>query len=138
VVQVVETYAKGGVPKLVEALDAVDVGKSTGLPVAPVMIYGDDVTHVITEEGIAYLYKARDLQERREALAAIAGVSPIAGKHDPKREERLRRDGLVATPADLKVSPSDAKRSLLAAKSIDDLVTWSGGLYNPPATFRSW
>ncbi|MGI5141735.1 MULTISPECIES: malonate decarboxylase subunit alpha [unclassified Streptomyces] len=138
VVQVVETYAKGGVPKLVEALDAVDVGKSAGLPVAPVMIYGDDVTHVITEEGIAYLYKARDLQERREALAAIAGVSPIAGKHDPKREERLRRDGLIATPADLEVSPSDAKRSLLAAKSIDDLVTWSGGLYNPPATFRSW
>lgn len=138
VVQTVETYAKGGVPKLVESLDAVDVGKTAGLPVAPVMIYGDDVTHVITEEGIAYLYKARDLEERREALAAIAGVSPIAGKHDPRREERLRRDGLIATPADLKVNPADAKRSLLAAKSIDDLVTWSGGLYNPPAKFRSW
>ena len=24
------------------------------------MIYGDDVTHVMTEEGVAYLYKARD------------------------------------------------------------------------------
>ncbi|MEV5178065.1 malonate decarboxylase subunit alpha, partial [Streptomyces flaveolus] len=138
VVQTVETYAKGGVPKLVESLDAVDVGKSAGLPVAPVMIYGDDVTHVITEEGIAYLYKARDLEERREALAAVAGVSPIAGKHDPQREERLRRDGLVAFPSDLKVAPGDARRSLLAAKSIEDLVTWSGGLYEPPAKFRSW
>ncbi|MFJ2112611.1 MULTISPECIES: malonate decarboxylase subunit alpha [unclassified Streptomyces] len=138
VVQIVETYAKGGVPKLVDSLDAVAVGKSAGLPVAPVMIYGDDVTHVITEEGIAYLYKARDLQERREALAAVAGVSPIAGRHDPRREERLRRDGLIATPADLKVNPADAKRSLLAAKSIDDLVTWSGGLYRPPTKFRSW
>jgi malonate decarboxylase alpha subunit len=138
VVQTVETYAKGGVPKLVESLDAVEVGRSAKLPVAPVMIYGDDVTHVITEEGIAYLYKARDLQERREALAAIAGVSPIAGQHDPKQEDRLRRDGLIATPADLKVNPTDAKRSLLAARSIDDLVTWSGGLYNPPTKFRSW
>ncbi|PQQ43073.1 Malonate decarboxylase alpha subunit, partial [Klebsiella pneumoniae] len=26
------------------------------MPLAPVMIYGDDVTHVLTEEGIAYLY----------------------------------------------------------------------------------
>jgi malonate decarboxylase alpha subunit len=138
VVQTVETYATGGVPKLVESLDAVDVGRDGDLPVAPVMIYGDDVTHVITEEGVAYLYKARDLEERREALAAIAGVSPIAGMHDPKKEERLRRDGLIATPADLKINPAHAHRSLLAAKSIEDLVTWSGGLYNPPAKFRSW
>jgi malonate decarboxylase alpha subunit len=32
----------------------------------------------------------------------------------------------------------DAKRSLLAAKSIEDLVAWSGGLYKPPARFKSW
>ncbi|HAB74971.1 MAG TPA: hypothetical protein DCE46_12620, partial [Pantoea sp.] len=28
--------------------------------------------------------------------------------------------------------------SLLAAGSVADLVEWSGGLYNPPAKFRSW
>ena len=27
---------------------------------------------------------------------------------------------------------------LLAAKNIADLVTWSDGLYQPPAKFRSW
>nr|WP_273956301.1 malonate decarboxylase subunit alpha [Escherichia coli] len=27
---------------------------------------------------------------------------------------------------------------MLAAKSISDLVEWSGGLYEPPARFRSW
>ncbi|MBF3329115.1 hypothetical protein HKW68_40630, partial [Pseudomonas aeruginosa] len=27
---------------------------------------------------------------------------------------------------------------LLAAKSIAELVEWSGGLYQPPARFRSW
>jgi len=55
VVQMVETYQAGGKPTFIEKLDAVDVGKDSGMPLAPVMIYGDDVTHVLTEEGIAYL-----------------------------------------------------------------------------------
>ena len=138
VVQMVETYAKGGVPVFVESLDAVRVGKESGFPIAPVMIYGDDVTHVVTEEGIAYLYKSSSLEERRAALAAVAGVSPIGVKSDPKRVQKLRRDGLVAFPEDLQVSRNDAKRSLLAARSVEDLVAWSGNLYDPPAKFRSW
>jgi malonate decarboxylase alpha subunit len=138
VVQMVETYAKGGVPAFVETLDAIEVGKKNSLPVAPVMIYGDDVTHVVTEEGVAYLFKARDLEERRAALAAIAGVSPVGLRSKPERVRRLRRDGLVAFPEDLGVGVLDAKRSLLAAQSIDDLVLWSGGLYRPPAKFQSW
>jgi malonate decarboxylase alpha subunit len=138
VVQMVETYQKGGIPAFVESLDAVKVGREAGMAIAPVMIYGDDVTHVVTEEGVAYLYKCGDLTERRSALAAIAGVTPIGLRHDARRTEKLRRDGLVAFPEDLGVRPLDAKRSLLAAKSIEDLVAWSGGLYQPPARFRSW
>src|ERR1700730_16081706 len=117
-VQMVETYQKGGVPAFVESLDAVKVGRDAGMAIAPIMIYGDDVTHVVTEEGVAYLYKTGDLGERRSALAAIAGVTPIGLRHDPKRTEKLRRDGLVAFPGDLGVRSLDAKRSLLAAKSI--------------------
>jgi len=138
VVQMVETYAKGGTPVFVESLDAAKVGKDSGFPIAPIMIYGDDVTHVVTEEGIAYLYKSSSLEERRAALAAVAGVSPIGLKSDPKRVEKLRRDGIVAFPEDLQVSRNDAKRSLLAARSVEDLVAWSGNLYKPPAQFRSW
>jgi malonate decarboxylase alpha subunit len=41
----------------VQTLDAIAVGREAGLPVPPIMIYGDDVTHVVTEEGIAYLYR---------------------------------------------------------------------------------
>ena len=138
VVQVVETYGKGGTPVFVESLDAVKVGKDSGFPVAPIMIYGDDVTHVVTEEGIACLYRASNLEERREALAAVAGVSPIGRKSNPKRVEKLRRDGVVAFPEDVQVSRNDAKRSLLAARSMQDLIAWSGNLYKPPAQFRSW
>jgi malonate decarboxylase alpha subunit len=138
VVQMVETYAEGGVPAFVETLDAIEVGRRNSLPVAPVMIYGDDVTHVVTEEGIAYLFKASGLEERRAALAAIAGVSPIGLRSKPERVHQLRRDGLVAYPEDLGVHVLDAKRSLLAAQSIGDLVDWSGGLYDPPSKFKSW
>jgi malonate decarboxylase alpha subunit len=137
VVQMVETFGPGGEPRFVESLDAARVGQDAGLPVAPVMVYGDDVTHVVTEEGVAYLYRARSLEERRAALAAVAGVSPIGRAHDRRKDERLRKDGLVAFPEDLGVRRADARRSLLAAHSIGDLVEWSGGLYKPPERFWS-
>jgi malonate decarboxylase alpha subunit len=138
VVQIVETFQSSGVPTFVESLDALEVGKSAGMPIPPVMIYGDDVSHVVTEEGVAYLYKTDSLEDRKAALAAIAGVTPLGRNADPGALERLRRDGLVALPSDLKVDASLATRSLLAARSIGDLVAWSGGLYEPPAKFRNW
>jgi len=138
VVQMVETFQAGGKPTFVESLDAVQVARDSGMPLAPVMIYGDDVTHVLTEEGIAYLYKARSLEERRAMLAAVAGVTPVGLRHDPAATRRMRSDGLIALPEDLGVQRSQATRSLLAAKSMADLVDWSGGLYQPPARFRSW
>ncbi|KUI26905.1 malonate decarboxylase subunit alpha [Mycobacterium sp. GA-2829] len=138
VVQIAQTFRNGGIPTFVETLDAVDVGRHAGMPVSPVMIYGDDVTHVVTEEGVAYLYKAPTLADRRDALAAVAGVTELGRAADARRVEQLRADGLVAYPEDLEVSARDADRSLLAARSISDLVAWSGGLYDPPARFRDW
>jgi len=138
VVQTVETFSKGGVPAFVETLDAVEVGRKAGMPVTPIMIYGDDVSHVVTEEGIAYLYKAEGNEERRRALAAVAGVSPIGLKAKPEETAELRRKGIVAYPEDIGVQRLQANRSLLAARSMEDLVAWSGGLYQPPAKFRNW
>jgi len=138
VVQMVETFKKGGTPTLVDCLDAVEVGRKSRMPIAPVMIYGDDVSHVVSEEGIAYLYKAEGREERRAALAAIAGATPIGMRADPARSAALRARGIVAYPEDVGVRRLQASRSLLAARSIDDLVAWSGGLYAPPARFRCW
>jgi malonate decarboxylase alpha subunit len=138
VVQLVETFNRGGVPALVDSLEAVQVGREAGMPIAPVMIYGDDVSHVVSEEGIAYLYKAEGAEERRAALAGIAGATSIGRRADPKRSASLRARGLIAYPEDLGVRRGEARRSLLAARSIEDLVAWSGGLYRPPARFRSW
>ena len=138
VVQLVETFSRGGVPALVESLEAVQVGRDSGFAIAPVMIYGDDVSHVVSEEGIAYLYKAEGQEERRAALAAIAGATEIGRRAEPRRTASLRARGLIAYPEDLGVRRGEARRSLLAARSIEDLVAWSGGLYKPPARFRNW
>ncbi|CAG9001634.1 MAG: Acetyl-S-ACP:malonate ACP transferase [Candidatus Celerinatantimonas neptuna] len=138
VVQCVETHQAGNKPTFVETLDAVDVAKQAGMPLAPVMIYGDDVTHMLTEEGIAYLYMAKSEQERRDMIAAVAGITDIGMRIDRKKVQALRAEGKVVFPEDLGIRRTDATRSLLAAGSISELVDWSGGLYQPPAKFRSW
>lgn len=138
VVQMVETFQAGSKPTFVEKLEAIDVAKESGMPLAPVMIYGDDVTHVLTEEGIAYLYRATSLEERRAMVASVAGITDIGLGVDAKRVAQLRREGKVAFPEDLDIRRTDARRSLLAAGGVADLVEWSGGLYQPPAKFRSW
>jgi len=137
VVQLVQTHGKGGAPALVDSLDAVEVGRRAGFPIAPVMIYGDDVSHVVSEVGIAYLYRAQGVEERRAALAAIAGTTPIGLRADPQRTASLRARGVVAYPQDLGIERTEARKSLLAAQSLEDLARWSGGLYRPPAQLRA-
>jgi malonate decarboxylase alpha subunit len=102
------------------------------------MVYGEDVTHIVTEEGIAYLYKADGMAERRAAVRAVAGVTEVGLKSDRKQAAELRSKGIIAYPEDIGVRRSDATRSLLSARSMKDLVTWSGGLYKPPIRFRNW
>jgi malonate decarboxylase alpha subunit len=138
VVQTVETFQNGNTPVFVDTLDAVEVAKKSGLATAPVMIYGDDVSHVVTEEGIAYIYKAEGEQERRDALSAIAGVTSVGQQATAATIQSLREKGVVAYPEDLGIQRTQAKRSLLAAKNVQDLVEQSGGLYNPPAKFKNW
>ena len=138
VVQLVQTFRESGRPTFVDELDAVELARNFGFALPPVMIYGDDVTHVVTEDGVAYLYRARNIDERREALAAIAGATPVGMMRSAARVGELRAAGIVAFPEDLGVQRRDARRSLLAARTMRDLVTWSDGLYDPPARFRSW
>ena len=138
VVQLVQSFRDGMAPTFVETLDAVEVGKIAGLPLPPVMIYGDDVTHVVTEEGVAYLYLAKDADERRAALSAVAGITPLGMESSAEKSTHLRKRGIVAFPEDLGVRRTDARRSLLAAHNMREIVEWSDGLYDPPARFRSW
>ena len=125
-------------PGFVERLDAWTLRETAGLALPPVMIYGDDVTHIVTEVGIAYLHKCRDLEERRAAIRAVAGYTEIGMQADPRQTKDLRRRGIVKMPADLEINPAKAKRSLLAAQTVRDLVDWSGGLYHPPGKFKNW
>ena len=136
VVQMVQTHQPNGAPSFVERLDAFELAASAGFALPPVMIYGDDVTHVITERGVANLLRCRSPLEREAALRAVAGDTDFGKRQSLETTDSLRRRGLVMLPSDLGVDVATVTRDWLAAKSIDDLVTASGGLYEPPAKFR--
>ena len=138
VVQIGETFGEKNAPLFVERLDALALAEKLKLDLAPVMIYGDDVTHIVTEEGIANLLLCRDKDEREQAIRGVAGFTDVGRARDRKAVQHLRERGVIRRPEDLGIDPLDADRSLLAARSIKDLVHWSGGLYAPPSQFRNW
>jgi malonate decarboxylase alpha subunit len=138
VVQIGETFGDGNVSLFVERLDALELAEKLDLELAPVMVYGDDVTHIVTEEGIANLLLCRNRDEREQAIRGVAGYTEIGRQRDAKMVQRLRERGVVQRPEDLGIDPLDADRRLLAARSIKDLMLASGGLYRPPSRFRNW
>lgn len=135
VVQMLKSKSKFG-PAFLPELSAVKIGKDNGMAAPPVMIYGEDVTHTVSEQGIAYLYNARTPQERMKMLAAIAQGTPLGEKITAEEIADLRKKGFVAYPEDLQIDRAQATRDLLVAKNLDDLVKISGGLYKIPEKFK--
>ncbi|MBK1838727.1 malonate decarboxylase subunit alpha [Azospirillum sp. YIM B02556] len=138
VVQMVETFREHMQPAFVDRLDAWDLAESAGMELPPVMIYGDDVTHILTEEGIANLLLCRTDEEREQAIRGVAGYTPVGRGRDRRMVENLRDRGIIRRAEDLGIDKRMATRDLLAARSVKDLVRASGGLYDPPKRFRNW
>ncbi len=138
VVQICETFGNNHEPTFVERLDALTLSDRLHLDLAPIMIYGDDLTHIVTEEGIANLLLCRDGEEREQAIRGVAGYTEVGRGRDATMVDRLRGRGVIRRPEDLGIDPLDADRRLLAARSIKDLMLASGGLYEPPSRFRNW
>ncbi len=138
VVQMVESFREKMSPTFTEKLDAWQLMEDLSLDLPPVMIYGDDVTQIVTEEGIAHLHKCSNPQEREQAVRGVAGFTAVGMKRDQRAVDNLRDRGVIQRPEDIGVDVSLATRDLLAAKSMKDLVRWSGNLYQPPNRFRNW
>lgn len=138
VVQIVETFGEKMVPTFVEQLGSLQLAEALRLPLPPVMIYGDDVSHIVTEEGIANLLLCRTAAEREQAIRGVAGYTSVGRARDRTAVEDLRARKVIQRSEDLGIDPLDAHKSLLAARSIKDLMHWSGNLYDPPAKFRNW
>ncbi len=138
VVQMVESFREKMSPTFTEKLDAWQLQRDLALELPPVMIYGDDVTQVVTEEGIAHLHRCKTVEEREQAVRGVAGFTPVGMARDHRAVENLRDRGIVQRPEDIGVDVSLATRDLLAARSMKDLVRWSGNLYQPPNRFRNW
>ncbi len=138
VVQMVETFREHMQPAFVDKLDAWQLAEQSGMPLPPIMIYGDDVTHILTEEGLANLLLCRTDDEREQAIRGVAGYTPVGLARDRRMVESLRARGIIRRPADMGIDPRHATRNLLAARSMRELVHASGGLYRPPTRFRNW
>jgi malonate decarboxylase alpha subunit len=138
VVQMVQTFGDKMQPTFVEKLDAWQLQREFDLDLPPVMVYGEDVTHLVTEEGIAHLHRCATLAEREQAIRGVAGYTGVGMARDRSAVERLRERGIVQRATDIGVDARQATRDLLAARSVKDLVRWSGGLYDPPKRFRNW
>ena len=138
VVQMVETFREHMAPAFVDKLDAWQLAEQAGMAIPPVMIYGDDVSHILTEEGIANLLLCRTDEEREQAIRGVAGYTPVGMGRDKRMVENLRDRGIIRRPEDLGIDKRMATRDLLAAKNMKGLVRASGGLYDPPKRFRNW
>ena len=106
VVQIAQTFRAGGIPTFVETLDAVDVGKAGRHAVAA----GDDLRrrrHPRRHRGGRRLPVQGALAGRPACRAGRdRRASPRSGgTADARQTERLRRDGLVAFPEDLRSRP---------------------------------
>ncbi|MCD6579745.1 malonate decarboxylase subunit alpha [bacterium] len=133
VVQITPTVSeKKGIPVFKKELDAMELYKEGFFNAPPIMISGDQVTHIVTEKGIAYLDKCRDIESRMAAVAAIAGDTDVGRSISKKEIAKLREEKKVQTPEDLGIDKKRANNKLLAARSIKELEKLSGGLYKCP------
>ncbi|MBA4388581.1 MAG: malonate decarboxylase subunit alpha [Verrucomicrobia bacterium] len=137
VVQVAPTVSeKKKIPVFVDELDAMAMAAEGLFDVAPVMIAGEQLTHLVTEAGIAVLHACPDVETRMQAIAAIAGDTPVGRTAKPDISNKLRRAGILRTADDLGVDRARANASLLAAHNLEDLEKASGGLYRIPDSLR--
>ena len=120
----------------VPELDAIAIGRDAGMEAPPIMVYGEDVSHTVTEQGIAYCYMAEDAEERRLMLASIAQGTPFGEMVTKEQIEAFRKAGKVAYPEDLGIDRAMATKDLLACKNLEEIAECSGGLYVVPEKFR--
>lgn len=137
VVQITPTF--GGNPQcpvFVNELDAVEMHREGIFDSPPVMIYSEDITHIVTERGIAYLGRCHTSAEKEAAIRSIAGNTPVGQGANRSETNKLRTAKIVAFPEDLGINPKEATRDLLAAKDFAELQQLSGNLYTLPEYFR--
>ena len=88
-------------------LDAWALAEQAGMALPPIMIYGDDVTHILTEEGIANLLLCRSDEEREQAIRGVAGYTPVGLARDRRMVENLRDRGVIRRAEDLGIDKRD-------------------------------
>ena len=134
----VETFREHMQPAFVDKLDAWKLAEFADMPIPPVMIYGDDVTHILTEEGIANLLLCANAEEREQAIRGVAGYTEIGLGRDVRMVENLRDRGVIQRAEDWASTSATRRATCSPRVRLRILVRASGGLYQPPVRFRNW
>ncbi|MFP4687029.1 MAG: malonate decarboxylase subunit alpha [bacterium] len=133
VIQMTPTRSeKKDIPVFKNQLDAMQLHEDGYFSVPPVMIDCRQISHIVTEKGIAYLDRCPDMDRQQAAIRAVAGETEVGKQEDPSETKKLRAEEIVKYPPDLGIKEASASRELLAAQSLQELVDISGGMYNPP------
>lgn len=136
-IQVTPTVSeRKAIPVFVDELDGVGMCRDGWFDSPPVMLYAEDITHIVTERGIAFLLRCGTPERRRAAIRAVAGDTPVGRREVAVETAALRAQGIVMRPEDLGIGAAEAQPERMAARTMDDLVRISGGLYVPPAEFK--
>jgi hypothetical protein len=105
----VETFREHMQPAFVERLDAWTLQEQAGMDLPPIMIYGEDVTHILTEEGIANLLLCRSDAEREQAIRGVAGYTAVGLARDQPHGREPARPRRDPRPADLGIDPREPR-----------------------------
>ena len=97
---------------------------------ADTLVYTAHIAGTPIEDMVA---TARRLHDEGFAVMPHFPARAIA---DKAMLESLRKKGKVALPEDMDIDPSTATHDRLAARSLEELVDWSGGLYDIPERFK--
>ncbi len=133
VIQMTPTRSeKKDIPVFRDRLDAVELHEEGYFSAPPVMIDCEQMSHIVTEKGIAYLDRCEDIQTQQAAIRAVAGDTEVGKREKTSETEKLRQSGTVKLVSDFGIEEADVSRELLAARSLEELIDISGGIYDPP------
>jgi len=106
--------------------------------IAPVGNFSRAEPRITIDKKVLLFYRSLcdTASERERAIRGVAGSTPVGLARDKRTVENLQDRKAILRPGDLGNRESDATRDLLSAKTFEDIIEMSEGLYAPPDQCR--
>lgn len=134
----VEIFCEYMVLVFVEWFDVWELVECVQMLLLLVMIYGDDVSYVLIEEGIVNLFLCCIFEECEQVIRGVVGYIVVGLGCDCVMVENLCDRGVICCFDDFGIFVCDVSCDLLVVCLVKDLVCWFGGLYDLFKCFCNW